>query len=48
MPPRWTYESECSTGPEKFEGLESVRSLGGPWVLCEGRGEMPGAAWRPC
>ena len=28
--------------PEKFEGSESVRSLGGLWVLCEGRGEMPG------
>jgi hypothetical protein len=28
--------------PEKFEGLESVRSLGGLWVVCEGRGEMPG------
>jgi hypothetical protein len=42
----WTYESECSMEPgkppEKFEGSESVRSLGGLWVLCEGRGEMPG------
>ncbi|HUL10832.1 MAG TPA: DUF1579 domain-containing protein [Methylococcaceae bacterium] len=42
----WTYESECSMGsdkpPEKFKGSESVRSLGDLWVLCEGRGEMPG------
>lgn len=42
----WTYESECSMGPdkppEKTDGTESVRSLGGLWVLCEGQGEMPG------
>lgn len=42
----WTYESECSMGPEqpsmKSSGTDSVRSLGGAWLLCEGRGEMPG------
>jgi hypothetical protein len=42
----WTYESDATTEPgkpaEKFTGTESVRSLGGIWVLCEGRGEMPG------
>ena len=42
----WTVESECSMGPdkpsEKFTGTESVRSLGGLWVVCEGTGEMPG------
>ena len=42
----WTYESECSIEsgkpPEKFSGSETVRSLGGLWILCEGRGEMPG------
>ncbi|WP_026602728.1 DUF1579 domain-containing protein [Methylomonas sp. 11b] len=42
----WTYVSECVTEPgqppEKFEGTESVRSLGGLWLLCEGCGEMPG------
>jgi hypothetical protein len=42
----WAYESEAVTQPgkppEKFTGTESVRSLGGVWVLCEGRGEMPG------
>ncbi|MGH8579053.1 MAG: DUF1579 family protein [Gammaproteobacteria bacterium] len=47
----WTYEPECSVGPEKpperFKGMESVRSLGGLWVLYEGRAEMPGGGWRP-
>jgi hypothetical protein len=42
----WSYEGECSAGPDKpperFQGSETVRSLGGLWVLCEGRGEMPG------
>lgn len=42
----WTYESECSMGPDqppaKFAGTESVRALGGLWMLCEGRGAMPG------
>jgi hypothetical protein len=42
----WTYESECSMGPgqapQKFTGTESVRSIGGLWVVGEGRGEMPG------
>ncbi len=42
----WTYDSEaaCTPGkpPAKTGGSESVRSLGDLWVLCEGRGEMPG------
>jgi hypothetical protein len=42
----WTYEAECVMGqdkpPEKSKGTESVRTLGGLWVLCEGSGEMPG------
>jgi hypothetical protein len=42
----WTCESECSMGPdkprEKFKGSETVRSLGGIWVVAEGTGEMPG------
>ena len=42
----WTFESDCSMGPgkpsEKFKGTESVRSLGGLWILAEGQGEMPG------
>jgi Protein of unknown function (DUF1579) len=42
----WTFEGECSMGPGqppmKSTGTETVRSLGGLWVLGEGRGEMPG------
>ena len=42
----WSYESEGSMGPdspaEACGGTESVRSLGGIWILAEGRGEMPG------
>jgi Protein of unknown function (DUF1579) len=41
----WTYESEAAEPggtPVKSEGSESVRSLGGLWVLAEGQGEMPG------
>lgn len=42
----WSYEHECDMGPGqakgKFAGTETVRSLGGLWVLAEGRGEMPG------
>ncbi|MDQ3564861.1 MAG: DUF1579 domain-containing protein [Pseudomonadota bacterium] len=42
----WTFESDCGMGPgkppEKFKGTESVRSLGGLWILAEGQGEMPG------
>jgi len=41
----WTYEHDCDMGPdkpkEKLVGTDSVRSLGGVWVLCEGRGPMP-------
>lgn len=42
----WTYEAEANMGPdkppEKCAGTETVRSIGGVWVVCEGRGEMPG------
>jgi Protein of unknown function (DUF1579) len=42
----WTFENECKMGPDqppaKFSGSETVRSLGGVWVVCEGRGETPG------
>lgn len=41
----WRYEGEaaCEPGaaPSKFTGTETVRSLGGLWVLCEGQGIMP-------
>ena len=43
---RWTSEAEMAMGPgkpsEKSRGSETVRSLGGLWVLAEGEGEMPG------
>lgn len=42
----WTYEGECGVGPDqppqKSEGTETVRSLGGAWVVAEGKGQMPG------
>lgn len=42
----WAYETEAQMEPgkppEKFTGTESVRSLGGLWILAEGKGEMPG------
>jgi len=42
----WTYEADATMGPdkppEKCSGTESVRSLGGVWILAEGQGEMPG------
>jgi len=43
----WTCEIEASMEPgkppQKSKSDERVRSLGGLWVVCEGRGEMPGA-----
>ncbi|MBE9167978.1 DUF1579 domain-containing protein [Pleurocapsales cyanobacterium LEGE 06147] len=42
----WVYETEMTMGskqpPEKSTGTESVRSLGGLWIVAEGQGEMPG------
>lgn len=42
----WTVETEARMEPDKplvtFSGVESVRSLGGLWILAEGKGEMPG------
>lgn len=42
----WTYESEmaCEPGkpPVKVTGTESIRSIGGMWIVCEGACEMPG------
>ena len=41
----WTFESEAFMGPDKpsvkSAGTESVRSLGGLWIIGEGKGEMP-------
>jgi hypothetical protein len=42
----WTYESEGvmepGKPPETCGGTETVRSLGGPWIVAEGQGQMPG------
>ncbi|MBF0304442.1 MAG: DUF1579 domain-containing protein [Alphaproteobacteria bacterium] len=42
----WTSEAEMAMEPGQtpatFLGTESVRALGGLWVLAEGRGDMPG------
>ncbi len=41
----WTFEGECSMGPDeppmKSKGTESVRSIGGIWIMGEGSSEMP-------
>jgi hypothetical protein len=41
----WDYEhswTDESGATQTARGSESVRSLGDLWVVCEGRGEMPG------
>ena len=42
----WTYDGEAAMDPDKppqpfSGGTESVRSIGGLWVVAEGRGTMP-------
>jgi len=41
----WTYEAEARMGPDEptheSTGTETVRSLGGLWVIAEGQGTMP-------
>ncbi|HEU4885089.1 MAG TPA: DUF1579 domain-containing protein [Longimicrobium sp.] len=41
----WTYEMQAEAEPGQppitDTGPESVRSLGGGWVMCEARGTMP-------
>lgn len=43
----WTYEMDCSMGtdqaPSKTTGFESVRSIGGLWVVAEGEIKSPDA-----
>ena len=43
----WTYEvqdlSSSATPAEPVRGVETVRPLGGIWMLFEGRGDVPGA-----
>ena len=42
----WTSETEIpgenGAAPTTLRGSETVRSLGGMWVVAEGRGDMPG------
>lgn len=42
----WAYEHEAvmepGQAPQKFVGTETVRALGEIWIVCEGRGAMPG------
>jgi hypothetical protein len=42
----WTMTGEAvmepGKPPEKWAGTESVRSLGGLWILADGQGDMPG------
>ena len=42
----WVMEAECSMGPdkpaEKSRGTETVRAIGGLWMVGEGTGEGPG------
>ena len=47
----WTFESECSMGPDqpsmKTTGTEVVRSLGGLWTLAEAEaGMQKGDSWK--
>ena len=47
----WTFETECSMGPDqppiKNAGRETVRSLGGFWTIGNGNSEDPaGGAWQ--
>jgi hypothetical protein len=43
---QWTYETDSEMGPgkprAKFGGTETVRTIGGLWIVGESRGEMPG------
>lgn len=44
----WAYAAVAEMGPDqpphRDEGTETVRSLGGLWVLAEGEGAMPGGS----
>ncbi len=45
----WGYEAEMTMkpggAPQRCQGTESVRSLGGLWIVGEARGEMPGGGF---
>lgn len=42
----WTYETQARMGPNEppttFGGTETVRAIGGIWIVAEGRCQMPG------
>lgn len=42
----WDTEAECVMGPDqpifKGYGTETVRSIGGLWIVADGTGDMPG------
>lgn len=42
----WTFDGEAILSPDqppvKSTGTESVRAVGGLWIVAEGQGEMPG------
>lgn len=42
----WAYDAEVIMAPDqppvKHSGSETVRTLGGIWILAEGHGDMPG------
>ncbi len=44
----WTFTHECQPGgdapPMRASGTESVRLVGDLWVVCEGKGDMPGGS----
>jgi hypothetical protein len=44
----WEYETDMDNGPGKprgkFTGTESVRSIGGLWIVCEASGQAPGVS----
>ena len=43
---QWTYETEAEMSPDKpavkFKGTETIRGIGGLWIIGESQGEMPG------
>lgn len=48
----WAMSTEATMGPDtepvKFESTESVRSVGGLWVVAEGNGEISGQKMQTC
>lgn len=42
----WAFEIDADATPDgpdgRHTGTETVRALGGGWIVCDGRGEVPG------